>query len=1260
VPTEGDGLGPLARRKAGKPSLNKPTKASNKTKRVSSKTAKESSAELLEVDPNLGRRKRQKSGSPEDESLGTEGQDYSEGNIPRIGDGHNGESETTVISADTGYYHDTGGSGPQRSINPSTSKTLTHSSTSSASIRQSVIQSPTTPIGNGPLDTESSAMPNYGAEVSLDPQAINFPGPTATKPQKTLRLNPNTGTIGSPPTKKPVRLSNGTGTKRKPGKASTEPKSLIVTIKYGHDRDTRSLIGQNIDDVLCGVKSSFSLQKPSPEPPKSLPPARPSKSTHPFFLGKAVPKVLISDHAEKIFTDVATEGNATRLKSSITLGEAKSRSPASRQIQASGNVVFQNFGNTTKIMKFPGAVDACWPPKELVHIRGPAECTSPSGKLAQVAALSTQKKSKYTATETLAKDDILKVIAMKLSIDDVLERLKCANVDDFAQPERALRVPVKHFENGFQIQRRVRRELSVQLPLISTSENLSDSEDELHNNGKKSARVNPALLKIYKSLPSSLTAFDRSQYETQSWIHKYSPCTAAEVLQCGKEPFILQEWLQSLTITAVDLGATDSARSRAVSVASRRSGVSNAEKSGKKKRKANKLEGFVISSEEEDDEMDEISDPEEDIEASYRLTKKTVIRSGDTLAKVSRDAKKLKNAVVISGPSGCGKTAMVYGVAKELGFEIFEINSSSRRSGKDILERVGDMTRNHLVHRSDHAGPSDPQDEDIQRISDALSADLKSGRQGTMNSFFKPKKSTNSAIKNTILKPTKMKDAIDEAPKPSKAPPKQQKQSLILFEEVDVLFEEDKQFWTTVMNLIAQSKRPIIMTCNDETLLPLQALELHAIIRLSPPPSDVAIDYMLLVAAAEGHVIKRRAVKALYEARQCDLRAALTELDYWCQLGVGDRKGGLDWFYPRWPPGCDIDEHGHTIRVVSEGTYKTGMGWLGRDFIFERLEKPDVKEEVLREAWDGWNIDIGDWHEFFEIASLLEETTGDSRVSALSSYEAFAQAMSVSDVCACSSLATGNQVSKQNSLRFVYANTTKVLLDTGSPLVTAKARDDFIIGYELLQADALASYDTLNKEIAIWIKSQARELLQADNQARFKAPSEAQISAKIASLGCRQDGSICRQDFSIAFDPIAESERNTLQIASSLEHSVFYRTTSMIAVDVAPYVRSIVAYDAKLQQERARLSNLLSEGGRKGKRLRTTRSALSALEGGARKTTRSERYFRVPLNPHMVNRTGLQGWQDAVSAEMSETETRETPSALDGLEGSSPAMTDSS
>lgn len=77
---------------------------------------------------------------------------------------------------------------------------------------------------------------------------------------------------------------------------------------------------------------------------------------------------------------------------------------------------------------------------------------------------------------------------------------------------------------------------------------------------------------------------------------------------------------------------------------------------------------------------------------------------------------------------------------------------------------------------------------------------------------------------------------------------------------------------------------------------------------------------------------------------------------------------------------------------------------------------------------------------------------------------------------------------------------------------------------------------------------------------------------------------------------------------SGLISSTFDRTFSIVTTDLAPYVRSIAAYDLHLEAKRLRASNLLSAGG-KGKRVRTTRAARSALEGGRRETTRRERWF---------------------------------------------------
>lgn len=51
-------------------------------------------------------------------------------------------------------------------------------------------------------------------------------------------------------------------------------------------------------------------------------------------------------------------------------------------------------------------------------------------------------------------------------------------------------------------------------------------------------------------------------------------------------------------------------------------------------------------------------------------------------------------------------------------------------------------------------------------------------------------------------------------------------------------------------------------------------------------------------------------------------------------------------------------------------------------------------------------------------------------------------------------------------------------------------------------------------------------------------------------------------------------------------------------------------------------------GGTGTKRMRTTRAALSALEGGERSVKRKERWFRGELNPFLVEKTGGRGWTD--------------------------------
>ena len=205
------------------------------------------------------------------------------------------------------------------------------------------------------------------------------------------------------------------------------------------------------------------------------------------------------------------------------------------------------------------------------------------------------------------------------------------------------------------------------------------------------------------------------------------------------------------------------------------------------------------------------------------------------------------------------------------------------------------------------------------------------------------------------------------------------------------------------------------------------------------------------------------------------------------------------------------------------------------------------------------------------------------------------------------------------------------------PPVPTKIRDDFAIGRQLLEAAPATDYTLTAANIAISLISRAHHCRESDHGGLHMLPRLDSVREKTAIARVQSSFSrtreISRHDFSLAFDPIAASEKAPLLGSASLEPSVLDRTMAVVVLDVAPFVRGIVAYDHQLMLERVRRSNRLSEGGRPGKRMRNTRSAFSALEGGARSTTRRGNYFSATLNAHIVQGTGG-AWGDAVREEV--------------------------
>ncbi|KAH8600497.1 hypothetical protein B0O99DRAFT_610815 [Bisporella sp. PMI_857] len=1169
-------------------------------------------ADLIEVDPNAGRRKRRKTTSPEskislENGLGSH---LPSASAPRTRE---------IIASDNASL----GSVQHKYLGDQTEGSGVRALGEGQGSREPEILARS--LNKGTLERESEKPSSAQPEVStpLEPvygqyhpdklsAAALQKANTGDKPQKVLHFNLKSGTLGSPPSKKTARAK--CGGKQRVGRPRKEPKTRIVIFRYGDGHALPLDIGQKIEAILNGTCNAASLCNKTMELPKipistKVVGIGPASAPHPFFLLKAgtekiqekVPKNMPSLDQEDSYDSPgghSTPGYPnTQVRRSLpnSMGYPKNQNGAS---------MFARFGNTARTLRFPGAIEPAWPFKGMVHVRGndSQDIDAPELVISN-SRIDLRKKSKYAATEVRQGENIISELATDLSIKRVVKNIQEINLDDYP-PSPSL-------------QRMVCKELRTKSQSGDTEYTTDSDENPLHSDERKPPKPDPVLVKLFKTIGTTLSAFDKYECETQLWAQKYAPVAALDVLHNSRESQILKEWLQKLTVMSVESTSAEKIADRSL----KHSGSLKQDAAGKRKRKSKKLDDFIVSDGEEEDWMDEVSDRDDGSlpSGSQPFAKKTVIRTSDA---TKGDGGKLANGVVISGPHGCGKTAAVYAIAKELGFEVFEINPGSRRSGKDIIDRVGDMTRNHLV-RGANKQKIETVDMDIQRIDDALNEDLKSGRQGTMNSFFKPK----PKLPQPVM-PNEKEATSDIAPKvPAKSA---QKQSLILLEEIDILYEEDKNFWTTVMTMMIESKRPIIMTCTDESAVPLDALSLYAILRFTAPTIDIAADYLLLVAANEGHLIRREAVETLYESRNMDLRASMMELNYWCQFGVGNERGGVDWFYSRWPMGSDVDEAGNTIRVVSEETYRSGMGWLSQDFLNSEENYLNIEEEMLLESKVGWELDSGDWHRMINFTDWANTTLSESKrkedkMASLAIYDDFAQAMSDSDICSGSTFAPEN----------------KMILDASLPALTPKAREDYILSREVLDVAPLDSFEIGNvtRNISISIRSRARYMLQLDQHAKYgpkisaplQRPDEAHINSLIRKKTDITGSPITRRDFSLAFDPISEPEKKHVwSQGSALELSSFDRSLNLIALDIAPYVRSIVSYDSRLQDERLRLSNLLSEGGKKGKRMRTTRAAMSALEGGARSTTRKEKYFGAPtLNPYLVLKTGLRSWLEA-------------------------------
>ncbi|KAJ6335668.1 hypothetical protein OIU78_012311 [Salix suchowensis] len=238
----------------------------------------------------------------------------------------------------------------------------------------------------------------------------------------------------------------------------------------------------------------------------------------------------------------------------------------------------------------------------------------------------------------------------------------------------------------------------------------------------------------------------------------------------------------------------------------------------------------------------------------------------------------LKNVLLISGPTGSGKSAAIYACAKEEGFKVLEVNASDYRNGALVKQRYGEALESHFLHWSQKTH-AEPQRNSITKFSSVLP-------DGKLKQDFYSKMVEVAPMldEDNSLGATVKFDSNDS----TIACGQGQLKHLILFEDVDLAFTEDRGFVAAIQQIAEKAKGPVILTSNCENpVLPANLDRLEVCFVLPSEKELLRLAYM--VCSAEKVNVHAHLPKQVVEYCQGDIRKTIMHLQFWFQ-GKKNRK----------------------------------------------------------------------------------------------------------------------------------------------------------------------------------------------------------------------------------------------------------------------------------------------------------------------------------------------------------------------------------
>ncbi|EMD40708.1 hypothetical protein CERSUDRAFT_111291 [Gelatoporia subvermispora B] len=368
------------------------------------------------------------------------------------------------------------------------------------------------------------------------------------------------------------------------------------------------------------------------------------------------------------------------------------------------------------------------------------------------------------------------------------------------------------------------------------------------------------------------------------WADKWRPRRADEVLGNEEHALYLRTWLLTLKrhlddistpLKPEDMSGPKAKASKVKKGIKRPQMIRQVAKRKRRRIDSEELEdSFIVDDFEFDDDPLESADddepetcesglsrlhhrsPDGDLEMHTSSSQGTATEPSSSQSfryKPPRFDGEISNTILITGPQGCGKTAAVYACAEELGWDVFEVYPGvGERSGAALIKMIGEVGKNHLVKQT-------------QRQQRTLSLDAAAGtaQAPPTSDGHRPRQSAKrwrrieSEEDVDVVSPA---ETVESSPrnddsKIMSATQHSVNQSIILVEEVDTLFRTDTNFWQTLINIIKDCKRPVILTCNDVSLVPVDDLPLQTTLNFSACSISLAASYLQCILYMETQLL---------------------------------------------------------------------------------------------------------------------------------------------------------------------------------------------------------------------------------------------------------------------------------------------------------------------------------------------------------------------------------------------------------------------